>query len=270
MWRLSLTRFLLRVLGTVAPGAAAWWACRMLMRPQRHPQQGWEATTPGDYDIHVIEGGLVARSWGQGPAVLLLHGWSGRYTQFGPLVEALRAAGMKPVTIDPPAHGDSPGTTAHPIGFADAAFAAAEAFAPVVAVVGHSMGAGAVAYSLTLENYAPRAVLIAGPASMSRVLGRYADLLQLANSVRVRLFLRVGRLMGIAEHELDIERIAPPPGVRFLVVHDRDDKEVPVSEAEAIARHWADSTLHLTRGLGHTRLLADPETVQRIVTFIAR
>jgi pimeloyl-ACP methyl ester carboxylesterase len=270
VFELKLIRFLLRLLGAIAPGAAAWWACRMLMRPQRHPQQSWEATTPGDFDVHVIEGGLVARSWGSGPAVLLLHGWSGRYTQFGPLIEALRKAGLKAVAIDPPAHGDSPGKTAHPIAFADAAFAAAEAFGPVAAVVGHSMGAGAVAYSLTLEQYAPRAVLIAGPASMSRVLGRYADLLELGNAVRVRLFLRTGRLMGIAEHELDIERIAPPPGVRFLLVQDREDKEVPVGEAEAIARHWTDSTLHLTRGLGHTRLLADPETVQRIVTFIAR
>ena len=206
MVRLSLIRFLLRTLGAVAPGVASWWACRMLMRPARHAQQSWEATAPGDYDLHVTEGGLVARSWGQGPSVLLLHGWAGRYTQFGPLIEALRNAGLKPVTIDPPAHGDSPGSTAHPIAFADAAFAAAEAFTPVAAVVGHSMGAGAVAYSLTLEAYAPRAVLIAGPASMSRVLGRYADLLQLSNAVRVRLFLRVGRLMGIAEHELHLLR----------------------------------------------------------------
>ncbi len=270
MWRLTLIRFLLRALGSVAPGAAAWWACRRLMHPQRHQQQGWEATTPGDYDIHVTEGGLVARSWGQGPAVLLLHGWSGRYTQFGPLIEALRAAGMKPVAIDPPAHGDSPGTTAHPIAFADAVFAAAEQFAPIAGVVGHSMGAGAVAYSLSLEPYAPRAVLIAGPSSMSRVLGRYADLLQLSNAVRVRLFLRIGRLMGIAEHAIDVEQLTPPPGVRFLVVHDREDKDVPVADAESIARHWTDTTLHITSGLGHTRILADNATVQRIVTFLAR
>jgi pimeloyl-ACP methyl ester carboxylesterase len=268
--RLTLIRLWLRVVGAVAPSAAAWLAARMLTHPERHPQQSWEATTPGDFDVHVIEGGLVARTWGSGPVVLLLHGWSGRYTQFGPLIEGLRKAGFKAVTIDPPAHGDSPGRVSHPIAFADAAFAAAEAFAPIAAVVGHSMGAGSVAYSLTLEPYAPRAVLVAGPASMSRVLGRYADLLQLSNAVRVKLFLRVGRLMGIAEHELDIERLPPPPGVRFLVVQDRDDKEVPVGEAEAIARHWTDTTLHLTRGLGHARLLADPDTVQRIVTFIAR
>ena len=132
------------------------------------------------------------------------------------------------------------------------------------------MGAGAVAYSLSLEPYAPRAVLISGPSSMSRVLGRYADLLQLPNAVRVRLFLRIGRLMGIAEHALDIEQLAPPPGVRFLVVHDRDDKDVPVSDAEAVARHWTDTTLHLTSGLGHTRVLADNPTIQRIVSFLAR
>jgi len=268
MLRLTLIRFLLAIVGAIAPGAAAWYAARLLMRPERHPAQGWEAATPGDYDSHLLDGGLVARSWGDGPAVLLLHGWSGRYTQFGPLIEALRAAGLRPVAIDPPAHGDSPGAYAHPIAFADAAFTAAERFAPIAGAVGHSMGAGSIAYSLTLEQYTPRAVLIAGPAAMSRVLGRYADLLALRPAVRERLYARVGRTMGIAEQDLDIERLAAPPGVRFLVVHDRDDQEVPVAEAESIARCWAGTELHLTRGLGHRRVLSDAATVARIVAFL--
>lgn len=255
------------------PGLAAAWAHRLLSRPERHAPQDWESVAPADFDCDVVEGGLVARVWpaerADAPTVVFLHGWSGRWSQFAPLIVALRGAGFRCVTIDPPAHGDSPGVEAHPIAFADAVFAAAERFAPVHGAVGHSMGAGALAYALTLERFAERAVLVAGPASMSRVLERYSDLLRLGTRARKALFARVGRRMGVAEHDLDVERLPRPDGLKVLVVHDQDDREVPVAEAEAIKRNWPDAQLHLTAGLGHRRVLCDPEVVARVVAFLS-
>ena len=260
-------------LSRVAPGLAAAWARRMLARPQRHAPQEWESVTPPDFRRQVIEGGLVARVWDadrdDAPGVLLLHGWSGRHSQFGPLIVALRRAGFRCVAVDPPAHGDSPGVESHPIAFADAAFAAAEACGPIHGAIGHSMGAGSLAYALTLERFAERAVLIAGPASMSGVLDRYATLLRLAPRARARLFALVGRRMGVNEHDLDVERLPLPEGLRVLVVHDHDDHDVPVAEAEAIKRNWPSAQVHLTAGLGHRRVLSDREVIARIVAFLS-
>jgi pimeloyl-ACP methyl ester carboxylesterase len=263
---------MISLLSRIAPGLAAAWAHRLLSRPDRHPPQAWESVTPPESRRELLDGGLVARVWdAPGPgarAVLMLHGWSGRHSQFGPLIVALRGAGFRCIAVDPPAHGASPGVEAHPIAFADAAFAAAEALGPIHGAVGHSMGAGSLAYALTLERFAERAVLIAGPAAMTRVLDRYATLLRLAPRARAALFARVGRKMGVAEHDLDVERLPMPEELEVLVVHDQDDRDVPVAEAEAIKRNWPHAQVHLTAGLGHRRVLSDPETVARIVAFL--
>jgi len=260
-------------LSPVLPGLSAAWAQRLLERPRHHPPQAWESVTPTDCERVVLEGGLVARVWAAArpgaPGVLLLHGWSGRHTQFGPLIVALRRAGLRAIAVDPPAHGDSPGVRSHPIGFADAAFATAERCGPLLGAIGHSMGAGSLAYALSLERFAERLVLIAGPASMSGVLERYATALALAPAARRRLFERVGRRMGIAEHDLDAERLRPPADLRILVVHDRDDREVPVAEAHAIKRAWPAAELCITGGLGHRRVLSDPAVIARIIGFLS-
>jgi len=265
--------FVISALSQVAPGLAAAWARRMLARPQLHAPQDWEAVTPTDFRREVIEGGLVARIWDAAhpgaPGVLLLHGWSGRHSQFGPLIVALRRAGFRCIAVDPPAHGESPGVESHPIAFADAAFAAAERCGPLLGAIGHSMGAGSLAYALTLERFAERAVLIAGPASMSGVLDRYAKLLQLSERARARLFALVGRRMGVAEHDLDVERLPLPEGLRVLVVHDHDDRDVPVAEAEAIKRNWPAAQVYLTAGLGHRRVLSDEAVIGRIIAFLS-
>lgn len=273
---MDLRRLIVLVIGAlsrIAPGLAAAWARRMLAVPQRHAPQAWEAVTPADFRRETVEGGLVARIWEaavpDAPGVLLLHGWSGRHSQFGPLIVALRQAGFRCIAVDPPAHGESPGEESHPIAFADAAFAAAERCGPIHGAIGHSMGAGSLAYALTLERFAERAVLIAGPASMSGVLTRYADLLRLTPRARQALFEKVGRRMGVAEHDLDVDRLPMPEGLRVLVVHDQDDAEVPVAEAEAIKRNWPAAQVHLTAGLGHRRVLSDPEVVARIVAFLS-
>ena len=262
-----------RVLSRIAPGLSAAWAHRLLARPQRHAPQPWESVTPDDFRTERLEGDLVARVWDadhpNAPGVLLLHGWSGRHSQFGPLIVALRRARLRAITVDPPAHGDSPGVESHPIAFADAAFAAAERFGPLLGAVGHSMGAGSLAYALSLERFAERAVLIAGPASMSGVLARYADALQLAPRARQRLFERVGRRMGVAEKDLDVDQLAMPEGLQVLVVHDHDDRDVPVAEAEAIKRAWPAAQVYLTAGLGHRRVLSDPDVIRRIVGFLS-
>ena len=55
-----------------------------------------------------------------------------------------------------------------------------------------------------------------------------------------------------------------------LVIHDHDDRELPVEEAEALARALPDGRLLTTTGLGHHRILRDPGVVSAVVGFLAR
>jgi pimeloyl-ACP methyl ester carboxylesterase len=62
--------------------------------------------------------------------------------------------------------------------------------------------------------------------------------------------------------------VAPRVPQPCLVVHDRDDLTVPVQEAKAWAAGLGNSRLMLTSGLGHRRLLQDPEVVAEVVGFV--
>ena len=57
---------------------------------------------------------------------------------------------------------------------------------------------------------------------------------------------------------------------RLLVVHDENDREVPIACGEAIANAWPGAELVRTRGLGHQRILRDATTLQTITRFVAQ
>jgi hypothetical protein len=54
----------------------------------------------------------------------------------------------------------------------------------------------------------------------------------------------------------------------LLVLHDRDDKEVPLRAGREIARAWPGAELFVTNGLGHQRILRDPRAMEMVVGFV--
>jgi hypothetical protein len=53
--------------------------------------------------------GLAATAWGDGPPVLLAHGWESRRSHWSAIVPILAESGYRVIAMDAPAHGDSPG-----------------------------------------------------------------------------------------------------------------------------------------------------------------
>jgi pimeloyl-ACP methyl ester carboxylesterase len=53
-----------------------------------------------------------------------------------------------------------------------------------------------------------------------------------------------------------------------LIVHDDNDPEAPLIEGKSVLREWPGARLVTTHGLGHTRLLRDPDVVREVTTFI--
>jgi pimeloyl-ACP methyl ester carboxylesterase len=54
----------------------------------------------------------------------------------------------------------------------------------------------------------------------------------------------------------------------LLVVHSADDREVPLGEGKEIAAGWAGATLREVDGLGHLRILRDPDIQAEAVAFL--
>lgn len=170
-------RRVLRLAERVSPRLAARLAGELFRRPRRHtrPDREHEWTSTGrrlriSYAPPPGAGRSAARelsalSWGEGPTVLLQHGWEGRASQMGAFAQPLVARGLRVVALDAPAHGESQGRTSSMIEFAVGLRAAAQAFGPLRGVVGHSLGAAATAAAVSAGLVVERLVFIAPPST---------------------------------------------------------------------------------------------------------
>lgn len=268
---LSTLRTTNRLLGGIAPGWTARVARRFMLRPHftRIPLK-WEPAALARAEPITFRFGLPALRWGStGPAVLMMHGWGGRAAQFHVLAETLVARGFQAIALEGPAHGRSQTGVAHPLSFAEALLEAAAELREVHAVVGHSMGGASALFALLEGLSAPRAVTIAAASNMRGVLDRYARTLALPQAAAQHFIEGYEQVVGRPADALDIADLGPSLRSAGLIVHDRDDREVPYAESARIAAAWSGARLLSTEGLGHNRVLRDAAVVDAIVEFVA-
>jgi pimeloyl-ACP methyl ester carboxylesterase len=268
---LALYRAGFRVLGATAPSLASAYAERLFFTARRHPRPAWELELLDRarrfYVAH--EGGyLPVWSWGNGPVVLLVHGWEGRGTQLGALIDPLVEAGFRVVTFDGPGHGDAEPTRASAPDLAIAIGSVADAVGSVHAIVAHSMGALAATLALTRNVSVQRAVFLA-PATDPRVYARaFAKTMALSDDVRRRMLARIEERFDLSLERLYAPDLASQLSVPLHVIHDRDDVEVPLASGEQLVAAWPGASLRVTSGLGHRRILKDPLVIGETVAFV--
>jgi pimeloyl-ACP methyl ester carboxylesterase len=261
------------VLDAVAPALGARWAERIWFTLPERPLP--TAVTGAPVSVGLNRRRVRAQMWGDGPVVYCLHGWAGSGVQFEPFVAPLVAAGYQVIALDAPSHGRSDAGVHGPHSSTIPEFMAAlgamvDEFGPAHAVIGHSLGATALATALCDGLPASRAVMLAPMASPRRYAERFGAALGLGPRTFRRLIARVEQRVGAPMHHFDVPEfgraIAMPP---TLVIHDRDDAMTPVSDSIAIANAWPTARLVLTSGLGHRRLLRDDDVVKQVVDFVA-
>lgn len=212
---------------------------------------------------------IAAWRWGVGPTILLVHGWEGRGTQLGALVEPLVEAGMSVVAFDAPAHGESPGSQLYLTDLADAIADVAVAVGPLHAIVAHSFGAAATLLARARGGVdAPRNVMLAPNVIIERSIAAFARTVGLDDADRARFERNVVAHSGIDLESLRLEHLIGDRDTGLLVVHDRDDREVPLVHGERLAALWPNARLVTTEGLGHRRILRDPSVVGQIVATL--
>jgi pimeloyl-ACP methyl ester carboxylesterase len=270
--RVLALRLLFRTVGPAAPELAARWAETIFCTPPRHqPRSGDEEflATGRAFMVEAAGQELAAWEWGEGRTVLLAHGWGSRAGRFAVLARALRAARLRVVAFDAPAHGRSSGRFASLPEFARGLRAVADAVGPVHGLVGHSLGGAAAAVALRDGLRADRVVLLAAPADVTRFTTAFADQLRIPAAVRVAMRRNLEARLEARWDELHIPTIARALHAPALLLHDREDDDVPYGSAEEIAGAWAGARLVATAGLGHRAILRDPAVVRQVVRFLA-
>jgi pimeloyl-ACP methyl ester carboxylesterase len=260
-----------RVLAAVAPGVAVRGAAAMFFRPRRFSTRppavpGLRATR---LDIDVAGRRVAAWSWGDGPVVLLAHGWEGHAGQFSPFVAPILARGLRAVAIDMPAHGRSAGRATNMVDFARTIRLVAAAVGGAHAVVGHSLGGAATALALADGLPARRAALIAPAAHPDYFVRAFGAIVGLPARLRERLLARLRAELGELWAQAQVPTRVRALSVPALLLHDPADSDVPFEHAVEIAAAWPGSRLEPVEGLGHRRILKDAGVVERVVEFVA-
>jgi pimeloyl-ACP methyl ester carboxylesterase len=268
-----LLRTAFRTMGVVAPGVAARWAETIFCRPPRHdPRPAEEAflATGARISVRGADGDLAVWRWGDGPLVVLAHGWGGRAGRFSALAASLLAQGYGVVLFDAPAHGASLGTQASLPQFATALQHVASAVGPIYGLVGHSLGGAAVSLALHRGLSARRVVLLAPPADVFVFSHAFAEHLRIPPRARTMMRQNLEHRLQISWDALHIPTLARSMAAPMLLVHDREDPDVPYAHAVEIAEAWPGAELLTTSGLGHRALLRNPEVVRRTIEFLGR
>ena len=255
----------LRLLGRTAPGLAASVADRLFFTPPRPRRSRGEAMLRRGERFRLrVEGRRVAGwKWGRGPAVVLLHGWGGHSGQLTSFVPPLLSRGLSVVALDAPGHGRSSRGLSSAVQFARALRAVVDATGPVHGVVAHSLGGAAVALAVRDGLPVTRVVLIASPQNPPAWVEPFAARFDIAPHVVDLMKRRSERRLGFRWDELRVPALVAGLRQPLLVIHDRHDAEVPLSDGTAIAAAWPGGGSSKPQASGTTGCCAIPRSSPR-------
>ena len=205
----------------------------------------------------------------------LVHGWGRDRKSWRRFVGPLTRAGFRAVTLDAPGHGDSgpgaygPGRTLLPE-MITALRAAAGHHGPAHAVVAHSMGGLAAAVACLDGLPAARLVLIAPMPDVPSAIQVFAEAAGAGERIQARMPRALERLVRVPLSHFDaVRRSAEEETLpAALVIHDGGDRRVPFGLGARLAAAWPCARLHVTRGLGHHRILHDDGVIAASVDFL--
>lgn len=267
-----------QVAQTGMPTLLAAGLARLILRPQRQRPRAAQLAVLQKAQrtrLSTPDGERTLYSWGEGPTVLLLHGWSGSAAQMTPLVSPLLAAGLRVLALDMPGHGLARGRRASIWHYCRAIEAVAQQHGPrhgpLHGVVAHSFAALAILLAQSRGLALPRLAAIAPLASFDHVWQQLAKRLALSPAMLQALprpieKLAGGSLAGLEAGELAANLQALPA---VQIWHDMADREVPFSHAEMLAAALPGSHLHPQQGMGHARILQSEGVAQAIARFLA-
>jgi len=270
-WRLR--RIDIELMMLVAPTRAARIAIERFERTKPLPARtSFETKTDDAETKDITYGGrnIHMRFYGPeaGPKILAVHGWNGRASMLRKMVYALAIEGYRVIVPDLPGHGQSDGNR---FSFYDLGQALADLFEDTSfeAVIGHSAGGLitgiAIGRGLKSACYIP----IAAPSSLDNLLKSYVEIAQMPERSLPFISRYYTRRYGIPPNDVGPTLIASLD-VRTLVIHETNDWQVGVENAEQLAEAARDGELFLTTGFTHLSVLNAPEVHTQITGFITR
>ncbi len=254
-WQVTAVRATLKVLP--AP-LRERLAARLFVTARRHrePERELDWRSRGEaIELH----GHQAVSFGDGPAVLLMHGWEGRGLQLAAFIDPLVAAGHRVIALDGPGHGKNQGLPGLPT-FSRLLEQCIASEQPV-AIIAHSMGAGAAILAASRSDFDGHVLCLGGPAATPEVFRRAREFMGLPESGLPRFMEALRRIYGdVPDDVMDIAGAATRCRHLHAVLAAQDD-DVPAQESRRIVEGGG-GTVTVVADATHRSVMWAPEAVQ--------
>lgn len=213
------------------------------------------------------------------PTIILLHGWGGNAELMLPLAMPLHAAGLNVLLLDARNHGrsESAGFSSMPrfaedvgaaIGWVRMQTAAPEA----IALLGHSVGAGAVLLEASRRRDVAAVISIAAFAHPEWMMRRQLERLGMPAPITAGVLRYVEWVIRHRYEEIAPMNTACRVGCPVLLVHGRADRTVPVTDALTIRNNCGSRSLELLliEDAGHHSVDMIEMHGDQIVAFLRR
>lgn len=263
----------MEILERISLSLAIWFALKLFFRPLNFPLPEREKPIrerAKKRKLRTARSPFLLYEWGnpEGIKILLVHGWSGRGTQFYKIIEKLVERGFHVFAFDAPAHGGSPQKKTHMLEFADAIVLTEEKFGPFTYAIGHSLGGMAI-FNAMKRNFSVRKVVVIGtPDNIRHVVEDFCEKIHASNRVADGIVSHIEKRYSMKIEEASTDHLANKFDPGGLIIHDEDDQDISIENAKALARFWPNASLVITKGLGHRRVLIDQKIIDAIMGFL--
>ncbi|MGH2807980.1 MAG: alpha/beta fold hydrolase [Actinomycetota bacterium] len=273
---LKATWLAMQAFGRISRWSSGFFAAHLWFTPWpvavsergRAKQAKWlSATEPVTFDVD----GLTVRGFsaGQGPVILLVHGWGESAASLGSFIEPFVTSGYRVVGIDMPAHGNSRQVETNLFQSSAVVRGVARQLGEVHAVIAHSIGGAVTTIALSEGLEVDRVALIAPVSNVHHAIEKFSFIFQVPEKAALGLRDHIERRFGSdVWNRLDSPALARQLTTPALIVHDTGDPQVDLADSETLAAAWPGAHLVVTEGLGHATLLRDASVIQHIQEFV--
>lgn len=263
-----------KILQTVSKSLAATFAGRIFSTPPifKVPERELmmrKSAKNEIIDIPAIGKNVMIYTYGYSKKkVLLVHGWAGRGTQLYHLADKILENKMMVVSFDGPGHGLSSGKRIIMTDFIKTIYEIDKKYGPFHAAIGHSFGGISLLNSAASGVKFNKLVTIGTDNSIPKILTKFVKKLELKPIISKKIEKQYKKKYGVSINNYSSHFAAKKIKIPTLIIHDSEDKFVPVSSAIEIRQYMENGELLITNGLGHHKIFKDNLVIQRIINFL--
>ncbi|OYX23390.1 MAG: alpha/beta hydrolase [Flavobacteriales bacterium 32-35-8] len=273
-----MNKYLPRIVGSsinfishISTPFAVHLAFQLFSRPQKGKAKKMDAeflNTAIRDELRYQDISIMTYQWiGKKDTILLVHGWESNTSRWKKLIEILKNLDYNVIALDAPAHGNSGGVLFNAVLYSECIQVVAKKVNPSI-IIGHSVGGIATVIFQHKYNLASvkKMVLLGAPSNFTGIFDRYKAMMRynnkVSNGIDQFILNRFGNLLSYYHISNFSENIHS----KGLIIHDKEDRIIPYDDALDYQKHYKNSILISTSGLGHG--LKSKEINEHILDFI--